>query len=152
MEVTRVCRICGEEKVIEDFYKHPQMAGGRDTKCKKCQIRISKETKFNNLEYYREWKKRYNKVYNVSEKHINQVRAHRLKNPDQWFAVSQLNYAVECGKIIKKDACENCGIKAKRLHGHHDDYSKPLEVKWLCSLCHQNWHVNNKPKRMEGYG
>jgi hypothetical protein len=29
----------------------------------------------------------------------------------------------------------------KRLEAHHTDYSRPLEVEWLCVSCHRNHHV-----------
>ena len=41
----KTCRICGEEKELEEFYKHSKMIGGRDSKCKKCQIKISQKTR-----------------------------------------------------------------------------------------------------------
>ena len=41
-------------------------------------------------------------------------------------------------KHIKKQPCEVCGnLKAE---AHHDDYDKPLEVRWLCFNCHRAWH------------
>lgn len=58
--------------------------------------------------------------------------------------------ALESGKIIKKDSCENCGATGKfkdgrsAIQAHHSDYNKPLDVMWLCQRCHHEWHKNNK--------
>ena len=53
------------------------------------------------------------------------------------YAQKTLNNAVKFGKI-KKLACSVCGnIKS---HGHHKDYSRPLEVIWLCSQHHKDVH------------
>lgn len=43
--------------------------------------------------------------------------------------------AVANGTLIKPRACEDCG-EVGHITGHHDDYSKPLEVRWLCRACH----------------
>jgi hypothetical protein len=48
-----------------------------------------------------------------------------------------LNRAVKSGKIAKPERCESCG-KIKKLTAHHPDYSRPLEVVWLCYECHGN--------------
>ena len=50
----------------------------------------------------------------------------------------QLRNAVAKGTVVKPKNCSRCN-KPKQsffLHGHHKDYSKPLEVKWLCHKCH----------------
>lgn len=56
----------------------------------------------------------------------------------QKSARDKVYYAVKTGKLTKPSACERCGVKAtgRRLHAHHDDYEKPLEVEWLCTRCH----------------
>jgi len=36
--------------------------------------------------------------------------------------------------------CEECG-ETRKLHGHHDDYSKPKQVRWLCGRCHAEFHA-----------
>lgn len=38
--------------------------------------------------------------------------------------------------------CELCG--AKKVHGHHEDYTRPLEVRWLCQPCHSSLHPKVK--------
>lgn len=49
--------------------------------------------------------------------------------------------AVNSGKLIRQ-SCEVCfeekGIEGREeeSHAHHDDYSKPLDVRWLCSSHH----------------
>lgn len=39
------------------------------------------------------------------------------------------------GKIKKPEKCEHCKLNNK-LEAHHKDYSKPLEVEWVCKSCH----------------
>lgn len=43
------------------------------------------------------------------------------------------------GSIIRPTICSKCG-KGGRIEGHHRDYSKPLEVSWLCNQCHADHH------------
>src|SRR4051812_26186703 len=57
----------------------------------------------------------------------------REKNPDRYAAHNAVAYAVRTGAITK-EPCEVCG--EIRAHGHHDDYTKPLEVRWLCAAHH----------------
>ena len=45
--------------------------------------------------------------------------------------------------ILARQPCEKCG--AVKTRGHHDDYNKPLEIRWLCAKHHYEWHKHNKP-------
>jgi len=49
----------------------------------------------------------------------------------------KLGRAVKSGKIIKLN-CKQCGNI--NTQAHHEDYSKPLEVIWLCKNCHMEHH------------
>lgn len=51
--------------------------------------------------------------------------------------------AIEEGHLVRPDQCEDCGGGGQIL-GHHDDYSKPLDVRWLCNSCHRKWHNKNE--------
>lgn len=48
-----------------------------------------------------------------------------------------LNHAVAAGKILPQP-CEKCA--APKAQGHHEDYSKPLDVRWWCAKCHSQHH------------
>lgn len=70
-----------------------------------------------------------------------QTRLYTQKYPEKVKAISTLNRAVH-RKKIEKLPCEICG--RQDVHAHHEDYSKPLEVIWLCPICHKKWHMTFK--------
>jgi hypothetical protein len=47
------------------------------------------------------------------------------------------------GILVPSEGCEACGIRVP-LEAHHEDYSKLLEVRWLCRPCHRKRHVELK--------
>lgn len=53
-------------------------------------------------------------------------------------ARSLLNHKIERNGL-KRLSCEICSNP--KSHAHHEDYSKPLEVKWLCAKHHQLIHT-----------
>lgn len=52
-------------------------------------------------------------------------------------AREMVRYALKKGKLIR-GLCEVCGEGC--CEAHHDDYSKPLEVRWLCHIHHKQLH------------
>jgi ribosomal protein S27AE len=50
--------------------------------------------------------------------------------------------AVYQGRLSKPSTCEVCGAEGP-VQGHHDDYSKPHDVRWLCGTCHGFTHRND---------
>ena len=54
-------------------------------------------------------------------------------------AQSLLAYHVRCGNVIRPEACESCGRSGLKIEGAHKDYSRPLDVRWLCRSCHVKW-------------
>lgn len=61
-------------------------------------------------------------------------------NPEQRRKMNARCYAnvyQRRGHLIPQP-CELCG--AEKAEKHHEDYSKPLEVRWLCRWCHLEEH------------
>ena len=65
------------------------------------------------------------------------------KDPIKVKARMTLTNAVSSSKVSKMP-CEVCGDE--NVHGHHSDYSKPLEVRWLCPIHHEALHHGLKDK------
>lgn len=59
------------------------------------------------------------------------------RDPEKRAANVAVGNAVRDGRL-KKEPCEVC--EEVRVEAHHADYSKPLEVEWLCSVHHGAKH------------
>jgi len=76
----------------------------------------------------------------TAKKIIDVINAHwALTGIGNHNARTKLNQAVQLNKI-QRLPCEHCGLA--KTEGHHTDYSKPLEVIWLCKKCHTKVHTD----------
>ena len=128
------CFKCETVKSLDDFYKHPEMADGRLGKCKECakvDVRTNRELR---VEYYRDYDRRRG-----NRQGPNYMRAYNERHPEKYKARNAVNNALRDGRLKRPNECQSCGEETK-LHGHHEDYSKPLEVWWLCVPCHKARH------------
>jgi hypothetical protein len=57
----------------------------------------------------------------------------RVKHPERIFARGVVLAALRAG-MLKKQPCRKC--RAPKAQAHHPDYTKPLDVDWLCRPCH----------------
>ena len=132
------CFKCGELKPLTEFYKHSKMKDGHLNKCKDCTRNDVKSNRDNNLDYYREYDRKRGNRQSKED-----TRSYRARNPVKWAAHIMVNNRVKNGTLSKPDCCEECGSNELGIHGHHDDYAKPLDVRWLCPSCHKAWHKEN---------
>ena len=72
-----------------------------------------------------------------------QSARYTARYPERCRANGRVQYALQTGKLRKPTYCEICGRKTK-LHAHHEDYDKPLDVIWVCWLCHNGIHMNRE--------
>jgi ribosomal protein S27AE len=70
-------------------------------------------------------------------KHARKFYSEREKGTEKRAARIAAGGAIATGRLVKQP-CEKCG--AERVHAHHDDYSKPLDVRWLCPKHHAEEH------------
>jgi hypothetical protein len=88
------------------------------------------------LDQKREWKKSA-----VGRKSVRRQKANwRPKNREKQAAHKAIWKAIRSGELVRPDACGMCGKKCKP-HGHHADYTKQLEVVWVCPKCHKELHA-----------
>lgn len=147
------CRTCGAVKPLSEFAKHSTARDRKRSSCRKCN---SEKAKYlTELRKTPEQRARL-RAYATSVRHTPRVleksrrhaRASRERYPEKAEAHRQLRLALKQGKIIKPDACQSCRAVDPRcadgrtaLHGHHHrGYDNPLEVMWLCALCHRAEH------------
>jgi ribosomal protein S27AE len=135
--VEKTCFRCGEHKNIADFYTHPRMADGHLGKCKSCTMADVRAHRAANRERLRDYD---------TTRSLEPSRAARMKelrtrwrcaNRDKLKVYPVVARAIRSG-VLQRAPCEACG--AAESVAHHDDYSKPLAVRWLCPSCHRRHH------------
>jgi hypothetical protein len=60
----------------------------------------------------------------------------KIANPEKAAAHRAVSAALRSGRLVRPSSCAHCE-RVCVPHGHHDDYSKPLVVQWLCRACHR---------------
>jgi hypothetical protein len=127
------------------------MASGYLSFCKECVKKKALKYRAENIEKVRKYGRERGRLPSVREKvkanahkYDIQRQAARIawieKNIEKRAAHITLNNAVAKGRLKKPQTCERCLNDNLNLHGHHEDYSKPLEVIWLCTECHGERH------------
>jgi hypothetical protein len=77
---------------------------------------------------------------------IKYRKMQKQKWPEKEKARKITTKYIRNGKLIR-GICQNCKDKSKKVHAHHNDYSKPLEITWLCRECHDKEHKRLKNMR-----
>lgn len=122
------CTLCGTVADCSNFYKNKLMLSGYANQCKEC-VKARARSNPNNR-----------KSRPVSEARKNSMRKYSSKYPNKASAHNAVEVALKRGSLVK-GACEVCGDI--NSFAHHDDYLKPMVVRWLCRKHHAEWHRNN---------
>lgn len=161
------CSSCQTNKPISEFSKHSKNKDGLRSQCKHCaradwekwysknkelvsardkeryrsnresEIQRSKDWQERNMDHVIEYRKKSRQTQHVKMRRVEEHRREMANHPEKRIAYNLMKVALLSGDLIRKP-CEVCGdVKSQ---GHHDDYTKPLEVRWLCHAHHCEVH------------
>lgn len=150
---TKQCSRCRSVKSIDEFHRDSRKTDGRLCHCKACAAGLYQKNRDRirakqNSHYYATRDDRKDHVvkkdrqYRIANKErLNAQKAEyaRLNRP-KIEAGNAVQSAIACGRMVKMP-CEICG--KEKAEAHHDDYSRPLDVRWLCRSHHMQWHRKN---------
>jgi len=70
--------------------------------------------------------------------------AHQRQAPVRAAAHLAVTTALRTGALVRPSECSTCHRSDVRVVGHHDDYARQLDVRWLCDSCHRKVHAAQK--------
>ena len=173
----KTCARCGVGKELDEFQRDRSRKDGRQNYCRKCRYEVASlyrqtprgrearrayrqtpngrearreaDRRYEQTPQRREAKRKYRQTPAGREVRREFHRRYR-QNPDHRpsiLARLALNKAVYAGEVAR-GSCAHCGTTS-RIEAHHPDYSKPLDVVWLCRFHHRELH-NKSPGRDPG--
>jgi hypothetical protein len=147
----KACFCCNRILPLEAFHKHSGMKDGHLNKCAECVRAYVKSWREDNLGYVQAYDRERSRIR--TEKGLTAEVARRFRethsdyaerqkewqsrNPQKRAAQISVGNAIRDGQLLQQP-CERCGNTD--VHGHHEDYSRPLDVMWLCSKHHGERH------------
>ena len=134
----KTCFKCSAPKPISDFYVNLN-------KCKECTKADAKAHRLANLEKVRAYDrargsrqtKEYSRKYYAANKEKSVAWGREERMTEAGKARELVSRAVRKG-ALSPAPCLVCG--ASPAHAHHEDYSRPLDVVWLCPVHHGARH------------
>jgi len=148
------CFKCGQVLPLTHFYKHKQMADGYLNKCKECNKKDSRDMDERKIEDPK-WK--------LKERIRSRKKMRKYREEGKEKPVSKESKAITNKRYMEKypekyaahiasqrmvpEPCEVCG-STKNIEGHHEDYSKPKDITWLCKKHHDERHVKIREEEL----
>lgn len=146
---SKQCFKCGQVKSLSEFYKHKAMADGHINKCKDCTKKDVTENREKRVEYYNAYdrvrtrdpeRKAKRKITDAKPQNVERIKQYKKQyqyDTVRKAAAVAVNNAVRDCRLFK-EPCFICG--EVKVEAHHYDYSRPLDVSWLCKAHHMEIH------------
>lgn len=143
----KVCFVCKKELPLSEFKIY---YGRYFSYCNECNKKKCREWREKNRERSRSMarerarkivKEEGEKFYERNRQYARELykkNGYKKRPVDllKTRAVNRVRKAVNSGKLIRPKECSLCG-RVGYITGHHHDYTKPLDVRWLCVPCHK---------------
>jgi len=140
--INKVCSACRIDKPISEFYKQKYGKNGLRASCKSCCNKDSRLWFEANIIRDREKGRKW--YQQNKEKRMSSINIWETKNIVKKMAQQAVHIAIRSKKLIRKP-CAVCGNL--KVDAHHPDYSRPLEVIWLCRKHHIEIHRKERDKK-----
>lgn len=127
-----ICRVCKNDVSPSGFY------ASNKSSCKEC-VRLAVRRRARTNPAVQEYDRKRAKLPHRKAAAAKTRVRWRTAHPEGYRAQSKVSNSIRDGKL-KKEPCVICGT-TEHVHAHHQDYSKPLDVKWLCAKCHHRVHA-----------
>ena len=120
MSATKRCSKCGRTLPLSSFHKTRRSKDGYQWRCRECVA-----------EYH-------HKQYESGAALEERVKVCEAR-PTGKKARLCVALALKAGRLTRPHTCSGCGCTdtEHRIEAHHADYSRPLDVIWLCPMCHR---------------
>lgn len=125
-EKSRKCPACARLLPLSAFNFDRASHDGHASYCRECALDYTRQHYEENRDAYSERSEDYRR------KHPQRLQAYRIKEA-----------AVKNGQLVPPENCSKCGKPANVLP-LWKDYSKPLDIKWLCRRCHRQQHAERR--------
>lgn len=142
----KTCIECGHAKGADGFYVNNASEDGLTSRCRVCTSAYQKARRERlNASKPPEWKKKTADIAAYRKDWLKDKPGYMTQKKREWWQKNKdkmrvrdaVKYALKTGKLVKTP-CHVCG--EERVEGHHPDYSRPLDVVWLCREHHLQVH------------
>ncbi len=124
-------------KELTAFAVNRRMADGLLNECRDCRSAYQKEWYRLNAERVRQRVKSHRDEHIEAARAYDRARGYRHPGALKLAAYNAVHIALDGGHLVRLP-CIECG--SPQSDAHHDDYSKPLDVIWLCRAHHMARH------------
>ena len=152
------CKACGAIKPLLEYYHTNGKPNAKCKECTKAAVRAYREANIDKVREYdrnrpnaderaqlncKRHRKKYKEDSNYRQAILDSKVAWQERNRVKRACHVITGNAIRDGKLTKQP-CEVCGDTA--VDAHHDDYLKPLDVRWLCRKHHLEHHRKERER------